>query len=278
MAAQADFRLVTIVLANNLGFMTEREGQGAPLIFLGGTGWDLRQRPNPMDSPLVEDFDVLHFDQRGMGRSSKPAGPYTMADFAADAVAIMDEVGWQRAHVVGYSFGGMVAQELAIRSPHKVSSLVLGATTPGGAGGSSYPIDAFLGLDPYERAKRGLEIADLNFTPDWQAANAEVAEQKVLRRVMRQTQYIDEPGTRDALVAQLEARSAHDAYNRLDRIEAPTLVLAGDADGQAPMEAQQRMADRIPNCELKVLAGSHNFIVENDEAYRLIRDFCLGQQ
>lgn len=257
--------------------MAERAGQGLPLLFLGGTGWDLRQLPNPMHSLLVEHFDVLHFDQRGMGRSSKPDGPYSMADYAADAAAIMDAVTWQRANVVGYSFGGMVAQELAIRWPGRVRALALGATTPGGSGGSSYPIEEFLELAPLERARRGLEIADLSFTQEWQAANPEVAEQKVLRRVRRQTQFIEEPGTRKALAAQLQARSAHDAYDRLDWITAPTLVLAGDTDGQAPMDAQRRMAQKIPVCELKVLPGSHNFIVERDDAYREIRDFCLAQ-
>ncbi len=149
-------------------------------------------------------------------------------------------------------------------------------TTAGGAGGSSYPIHELLELDPHERSRRGLEVADVKFTSQWQAENPEAAERRVRQRMMRQTQFIDEPGARDALQHQLKARAAHDAYDRLERISAPTLVLAGQDDGQAPLAHQRRMADRIPGCDLQVVAGSHNFIQEDDHAYERIREFCLA--
>ena len=244
------------------------------MLFIGGTGWDMRQHPNPLDSLLPKQFDFVLFDQRGMGRSGKPHGPYSMTRFAQDASNLIKAMGWSRVHVVGYSFGGMVAQELAIRFPEQIRSLVLAATTPGGEGGSSYPIQDLLQLDRLERARRGLEIADTRFTPQWQALNSEAAANRIAERATRQEQFAHEPGTRDALRAQLQARSTHDTYSRLVRIDAPTLVLAGLHDGQAPLPAQDRMAAQIPNCRLVKIAGSHNFIHESDEAYRHVAGFC----
>src|SRR4051794_5833622 len=78
-------------------------------------------------------FRVVSFDNRGVGRSSRPPGPYGVASMADDAVAVLDAAGIDRAHVYGISLGGMIAQEIALRRPERVDSMVLGATTPGGA-------------------------------------------------------------------------------------------------------------------------------------------------
>src|SRR5579859_6263573 len=100
--------------ANGLKLYHERAGQGPPLLFISGTGGDLRNKPNVFDGPLAKAFEVLAYDQRGLGRSAKPDLPYTMADYADDAAALLEHVGWAGARVVGVSFGGMVAQELAL--------------------------------------------------------------------------------------------------------------------------------------------------------------------
>lgn len=259
---------------NSLQVCFKRIGSGAPMLFIGGTGWDMRQHPNPLDSSLAQQFDFVLYDQRGMGRSGKPPGPYSMAQFAEDASHLINAMGWNQAHIVGYSFGGMVAQELAIRFPEQTKSLVLAATTPGGSGGSSYPIQDLLLLAPLDRARRGLEIADTRFTPQWQVRNPHIAASRIAERAKRQA-FVHEHGAGEAFRAQLLARSTHDAYSRLALIKAPTLVLAGLHDGQAPLPAQHRMAKQIPNCTLMKIAGSHNFIQETDEAYRHIAAFCL---
>src|SRR3984957_4944173 len=98
----------------------ERAGDGPPLLFISGTGGDLRVKPNVFDGPLAKSFDVLGYDQRGLGRSAKPDVDYTMADYADDAAGLLGALDWASAKVVGVSFGGMVAQELAIRHPAKV--------------------------------------------------------------------------------------------------------------------------------------------------------------
>jgi 3-oxoadipate enol-lactonase len=111
-----------------------RAGTGEPLLAISGSRGDLRRKPNLLDSPLAIAFDVLAYDQRGLGRSSKPDLPYSMMDYADDAAAVMDAVGWVRAIVVGVSFGGMVALELVLRHPDRVAMLVLCCTSPGGDG------------------------------------------------------------------------------------------------------------------------------------------------
>ncbi|MCS7002360.1 MAG: alpha/beta hydrolase, partial [Dehalococcoidia bacterium] len=112
----------------------ELHGAGPRLLFINGSGGDLR---NPragrgIFAPLTETFTVLAYDQRGLGQTTKPDGPYTMADYAADADALLEAVGWDSCAVFGVSFGGMVAQELAIRFPRRVRRLVLAGTSSGG--------------------------------------------------------------------------------------------------------------------------------------------------
>lgn len=226
--------------ANHLTFATQMSGKGEPLLFLGGTGSDLRKQPTPIDSLLVDDFTVLMFDQRGMGQSDKPAGPYSMEDYTNDAAALMDAVGWQSAHTVGYSFGGMVAQELAIRFSQKVRTLSLVVSTAGGEGGSSYPIHEFLDLPPIDAANRSLEVADLSFTPQWQQDNPMASRQRIENIAKNMTQFIAEPGALIGLKTQPGARAKHDTYDRLHNIQAPTLVLAGKRDGQSPAAFQKK--------------------------------------
>lgn len=259
--------------ANGISFMTAKVGAGARLLYISGTGGDLRQPNAVLHLPLASAFEVLAYDQRGLGQADKPAGPYTMDGYARDAVAVMDAYGWDRAHVVGYSFGGMVAQELAIRWPDRVDRLVLAATSAGGPGGSSFALHTIQSLPPRERAQRALEVSDLAFTPEWQAANPEQAALRIDARVAQQARFADEPGHHDGQVAQLEARSHHNTYDRLDRITAPTLVISGDRDGQAPKAAGQAMADRIGNCRFEIHAGSHAMIQENPDVCRSITAF-----
>ena len=126
----------------------EMSGAGAPVLVLSGTGGDLRKKPTIMDSPLTAGFNVISYDQRGLGQSEKPQNVYTMAAYAEDAVALMDALEIESAHVLGISFGGMVAQEFALAYPNRLKRLALFCTSPGGAGGTSYPLDELEALDP----------------------------------------------------------------------------------------------------------------------------------
>lgn len=263
-----------MVQSNGLNFALERRGSGEPLLFLGGTGWDLRDRPNPLDGPLAKQFEVILFDQRGMGQSDKPACEYSMADYAEDAAGVLDALGVASAHVVGFSFGGMVAQELAIRHPDKVRRLVLAGTTSGGAGGSSYPIHEFLDLDAEARARRGLEVMDRRFTPQWQAANPAEAARLIRERMILAARRGDDAELEAGKRRQLMARAQHDCFDRLPQITAPTLVIAGEQDGQAPLELARNLADGIAGARMVVVSGAHHTLLGGGpDAYRAMLEF-----
>ena len=103
----------------------ERHGAGPPLLLIQGLGY-ARWGWEPVVEPLARSFDVILFDNRGIGESDAPPGPYSAAELAADAIQVLDEAGVERAHVVGTSLGGMIAQELALTYPARVNRLVLG--------------------------------------------------------------------------------------------------------------------------------------------------------
>src|SRR3989344_9159077 len=145
---------------NGLNFHYERAGEGPRLLFISGTGGDLRVQPNVFDSPLARAFDLVAYDQRGLGRTNKPDVPYSMADYADDAAALLDHVGWEEALVLGVSFGGMVAQELVLRHPSRVTRLVLACTSPGGEGGASYPFHEIEDLKGEARAHHPIPVSD----------------------------------------------------------------------------------------------------------------------
>src|ERR1700741_2474489 len=159
--------------ANGIRIHFERAGSGPPLLFISGTGGDLRVKPNVFDGPLAKRFDLLAYDQRGLGQSDKPDVAYSMADYADDAAALMADQGWDEALVIGGSFGGMVAGELAIRHPGRVKRLVLACTSPGGAGGASFPFHEIDHLKGEERGRFLFSVSNTRRDAAGQAANAE---------------------------------------------------------------------------------------------------------
>src|SRR5689334_13381451 len=191
-----------------LDFYFERAGAGPPLLFISGSGADLRIKPNQMDGPLPKHFDVLSYDQRGLGQTSKPDVPYTMADYADDAAALMDTIGWKSARVIGVSFGGMVAQEFVLRHPTKVERLVLACTSPGGKGGASYPFHTLEHMGREERARYLIPVNDTRRDDTWQKANA--AEYEMFVKMGSTDPYENDPGRAMGYHRQLEARSHHD--------------------------------------------------------------------
>lgn len=256
---------------NGLQLYFERAGDGPPLLFISGTGGDLRMRPNQLDGPFPKAFGMLTWDQRGLGRSDKPDVPYSMADYADDAAALMTTQGWDSAHVVGVSFGGMVAQELALRHPARVRRLVLACTSPGGAGGASYPFHEIEHLTGEARARHLLPISDTRRDDAWAAANPELYAQLIA--MSASDPYADELGRAAGAHRQLEARAAHDTWERLGQIAAPTLVAGGRYDGIALPRTLERMAGRIPGAELAFFEGGHLFMIQDRAAVKAIIAF-----
>ncbi|MBW8816142.1 MAG: alpha/beta fold hydrolase [Caulobacterales bacterium] len=260
-----------IAALTDLDLYYERGGAGPPLLFISGTGGDLRVQPNVLASPLARSFDLLAYDQRGLGRTAKPPGPYSMAEYADDAAALLDHVGWDSALVVGVSFGGMVAQELVLRHPSRVKRLVLACTSPGGDGGASYPFHQIEHLKGEDRARFLMPISDTRRDAAWQAAHPEDYERFV--QLAAADPYAGEPGRAQGAHWQLGARARHDTWDRLLQIGCPVLIAAGRYDGIALPATQERMAARIPGAALRWFEGGHLFMLQDRTAYPAIVDF-----
>src|SRR5499433_3552449 len=134
---------------NGVELYWEQRGSGPRLLFCNGSGTTL-QTVRPLLDLVAARFDLLAWDYRGLGRSVPLAGPYTIADVAADAVGLLEIAGWDSCRVLGLSFGGMVAQEFAVTNPERVERLALACTSAGGDGGSSYPLHKLQGLPTQE--------------------------------------------------------------------------------------------------------------------------------
>ncbi len=256
--------------ANGIQLFFQQSGGGDPLLFISGTGGDLRVKPNVFDSPLAGEFEVLSYDQRGLGQSEKPQSSYTMADYADDAAALLDALNWSDVPVFGVSFGGMVAQELALRHASKVRSLVLACTSSGGQGGSSYPLHELDDLPADERLIRHLEISDLRRDATWREANPQRWQSLLELAKTAGRKSPAQPGDADGARRQLEARAGHDTFARLPQLNMPVLLAGGEYDGIAPKQNMVALAEQIPDAELEFFAGGHLFLIQDKSAYPFI--------
>ncbi len=255
---------------NGIDIYYERSGAGPRLLFLNGSGATL-ESTGPMIEPYRARFDVLIHDQRGLGRTEIPPGPYSMEDYATDALALLDHVGWSSCRVTGVSFGGMVAQEFAVTSPDRVERLVLACTSPGGSGGSSYPLHELGRLDDPTLSERFLVLLDTRFTPEYLAghpADQALASMFAARTPVAKTEQ-QLRGERE----QLLARQGHDVMDRLPNITCPTLVAAGRYDGVAPLANSEAIVGLIADSELRVYEGGHIFLVQDPRAIPEMLDF-----
>lgn len=261
------------VEVRDLSVYFEIHGAGERVLWINGTGGDLRQNPQRGRGPLERSFEVLMYDQRGLGQTSKPEVPYSMADYADDAAALMDALGWDRAHVLGVSFGGMVAQHLALRHPERVDRLVLACTSSGGAGGSSYDLLAVDDLPDDERIRTVLRVFDSRNDPD---ADPPVYAPMfdVLAPLMSQPRLnADDPGAAGGARRQLEARDGHDTWDRLGEISAPTFVIGGRYDLQAPPENLENLTAALPHARMELFDGGHMFLLQDPTAWQAIVSF-----
>jgi 3-oxoadipate enol-lactonase len=231
---------------------------------ISGTGGDLRNSPNVFDGPFPKHFETLAYDQRGLGRSAKPDRPYTMADYADDAAALLAALAWQDALIVGVSFGGMVAQEFAVTSPGRVERLALACTSAGGEGGSSYPLQKLLEFPREQRVAVELKLADSRWDQRWLEAHP--VDRAIAERMAAAGQDQQDAAAVAAHSAQLQAREGHDVWDRLGAITCPTLVGYGNYDGIAPVHNGTSIASRIRGAELHGYEGGHGFLFQDPAA------------
>lgn len=262
-----------LLQTDRLNMYYEEAGEGEKLLYIGGVCGDLRSRPNGLTNTLKDSFHVLAFDQRGTGQTEKPESDYTILDYVEDTVGLMDAKGWEKALIVGVSFGGMVAQELAIRHPERVRALALACTTAGGKGGSSYPLHELNGLDPKIKSRKLMGIADMRRSEEWQTENPEKTERLLAESAKNASPFLSEPGGLEGFQRQVQARSQHNTFDRLPAVQAPAFVLAGRYDGQAKIEAVENLYRQLPNATMQVFEGGHTFLSQDTNAFPAIRDF-----
>jgi 3-oxoadipate enol-lactonase len=260
---------------NGVELAYEARGSGAPLVMIHGAQGDQTMFAG-LASACASGFCVLTFDQRGSGLSEKPDVDYSIAMLADDTAALIDSVGFSPAHVIGVSMGGMIAQELALRHPGKVRSLVLGCTTPGGLKAIRNDQSAFAraySLAPMTAEDRGKALAEAVFSKGHLARHPEIIPAMIEARRNR-------PIDPAALSHRMAALAVHDTYDRLPQIGCPTLVITGKDDALIPWENSRLIVERIPGAKLEVLEpAGHCFWLERpEESLAAIMRFLSAQE
>jgi 3-oxoadipate enol-lactonase len=251
----------------------EVSGAGEPLLLIMGMSGTHLSWGDPFLEALRRDFEVAVYDHRGIGKSGPAVAGYSIADLADDAAGVLDALGWERAHIVGISMGGMVAQELALNHHDRVRTLTLGCTYAGGEGASLADpavLERLQGSMMSGDRERALRTAwEINVSPAFAGEDEQYADFR--RRAL------EVPAALPTIFAQMQACVAHDASDRLAGIIAPTLVVHGTADEMLPVANAQLIADRIPGARLVILDGiGHLFFWEEPErSAALVREHAL---
>lgn len=228
----------------------ERAGSGPSLLLIHGLGY-ARWGWEPVVEPLARSFDVIAFDNRGVGGSDAPPGPYTAVEMAEDAVQVLDEAGVERAHVAGTSLGGMVAQELALGWPERVDRLVLACTHPGGA--KAFPMPQRT-VDLMEARATMREYVENALEPD--------PRPELVERILGHRERTAQPV--EAWLAQAAAGATFDAHDRLGTLAAPTLVQHGDGDVVVDPRNADLLAEAIPDSRTSIYAGAGHLFMWQD--------------
>ncbi len=242
-----------------------------PVLVIGGTGQTMAMSFNASHA-LNTSFRTLHYDQRDLGLTRGPVRETTMADYADDAAGLITALGWERAHVVGTSFGGMVAQNLAVRHPERVDRLVLMCTSPGGSMPSA-PLHEVEDLPPAERAERQLQLLDTRYDPEADPDDQIPGLGAIVPGMRARWASESDRGTDAGLRRQLAARAGHDVVEALASVTAPTLVCAGLYDPNALLSNSEAIVERIPDARLEVFEGGHVFMWQDTRTWPVVIAF-----
>lgn len=251
----------------------EVDGDGAPMLLVHGLGY-CREGWGPAASLLAERFRVIRFDNRGVGDSDAPRGPYTVRMLTADALAVLDAAQVERAHVVGVSLGGLVAQMLAVTAPDRVDRLVLVGSTPGGV------------------HSHGVPAASLKLMAEAPALEHEELLRRLVLNALSPRTVAERPGLVEEIVAYRRGRSPRfgpwlsqaaagawfGLHGRREGIHAPTLVLHGADDRVMDPRNGEVLAQGIPGAEHVVFEGSGHLVFweEPERFVAAVAAFCDG--
>ena len=292
---------------NGINIAYDVDGQGEPLVLIMGLGgtrqsWVFQKRT------FSKHFKVITFDSRGIGKSDKPSEPFTIKTIVDDTIGLMDHLSIDKAHVLGVSHGGRVAQEVAINYPDRVIKLVLASTNTGAEGIDDLPPEVLLAFGRKERSSQsdiiyagmkrcticqadhqGKELWEHMWTAhrpqmlEWARTdidfrkiislgfNKRLSRMFILPLALLQLKL----GGIEAHVRLIEATVGNSTLDRLYLIKAPTLVILGTDDKFCPPRSIEAMATKIPNVRLvKIDGGSHNILVEMRSRFNMeVLDF-----
>ncbi len=238
-------------------YETHGGGDGVPLLLImgmGGTcqGWLVLHVPE-----LSKERTNIIFDNRGAGRSEDPGTAFTTRDMAEDTVALLDELGIDRAHVLGGFLGGMVAQEIALEHPERVQSLILAGTFARADAKRRMVLELWQGMAEHELPAE-LRIKDRLC---WTLSDATLQHEDLVDAMWRF--YLEDDAALEdrVFVRQVAACLAHDTQKRLGEIRAPTLVVYGEHDALTPEHLQRELAEGIPGARLVQIPGAGHLVV-----------------
>lgn len=255
------------IQANGIEIAYETHGEGQPLLLIAGVGYGAWFWHKIVPG-LAERYQVITFDNRGAGGSTKADGPYTVSMMAADTAGLLDALGIAEASVLGHSLGGFVAQELIVSRPDLVSRLILASTNYGGMKVIPITPEAMEVLtnregDPLTLVKRGIEIAA---APGFSERHPEVVQELIHYRfsgpvpaAQYQAQVMAGAGMAALTDEQVNQRTA--------AINVPTLILFGEFDRVVPPGNAELMASKIAGAQIEILPGTgHIFAIEDPAA------------
>ncbi len=251
---------------NGITLAYETHGSGEPLLLISGIGYD-RWPWHKMVPGLAEHFTVIVFDNRGVGQTDKPAGPYAAQMLADDTAELIAALGYDRAHVMGHSMGGYIAQSLALNHPERIATLILASTNFGGPHHIPITPEAMAVLtdvqsDPVTRFTNGLVVST---APGYAKRHPEMIEAWLAWRVQNPI----DPAAYQAQLAIGLALLAESACfeGKLKQVTVPTLIVFGAYDQVVPPENAELLAREIPHSKVEILPDAgHFFPIETPEA------------
>jgi 3-oxoadipate enol-lactonase len=241
-----------VARVNDIDVNYKLEGDGPEtIVLINGLADDLETWVFQVEDLLAAGYRVLRFDNRGIGASAKPAGPYSSRMLADDAKALVDSLGVTDFHLMGVSMGGMIAQEYALAYGSDLRSATFGCTYAAPGPFCSRMFDMWAGMAPVLGIPYVMRDVTLwAFTvPFFEQRGEELAEFETAMR------YMDQP--LHAYLAQLAVIQQHDTTARLGEIAVPTLVLAGEQDILIPVSLSRRLHERIPGSQWATTSGGH---------------------
>jgi 3-oxoadipate enol-lactonase len=251
-----------IATVNGVELNYRLEGDGEQtIVLINGLADDLETWVFQVDALLGAGYRVLRFDNRGIGSSGTPDGPYTTAQMAQDAKALVDELGISDFHLLGVSMGGMIAQEYALANPGDLRSLTLACTYAAPGPFCSRMFAMWADMAPVNGVPFIMrDVALWAFTVPFfeeREAEAEEFEGEMAQLAMPVEAYL----------AQLASIRTHDTTDRLDGITVPTLVLVGEEDILIPVRLSRRLHDAIAGSEWAQTPGGHACLWEHPEPF-----------